>query len=163
MQSGMWNPHGNRYTWQNVYTKHFMCVSIQNQHGERTGLRYPAHYTHFTQKRKFAVTSKSGSILERSSREFWELLINFTTEGISSITNADIYRAAIFRVCKSVHHHTFNWINQPDAATSQVYCLSIKYSSTCFGHPHAHHQELQLQYQPLVLPSERGGSTTLRR
>jgi hypothetical protein len=23
--------------------------------------------------------------------------------------------------------------------------LSFKYSSTCFGHPHAHHQELQLQ------------------
>ena len=48
-----------------------------------------------------------------------------------------------FRVCKSVHHHTFNWINQPDAATPQVYYLSFKYSSTCFGHPHAHHQELQ--------------------
>jgi hypothetical protein len=48
-----------------------------------------------------------------------------------------------FRVCQSVHHHTFNWINQPDAATSQVYYLSFKYSSTCFGHPHAHHQELQ--------------------
>ena len=34
------------------------------------------------------------------------------------------------------------WINQPDAAISQVYYLSFKYSSTCFGHPHAHHQEL---------------------
>ena len=33
--------------------------------------------------------------------------------------------------------------NQPDAATSQVYYLSFKYSSTFFGHPHAHHQELQ--------------------
>jgi len=47
-----------------------------------------------------------------------------------------------FRVCKSVHHHTFKWINQPDAAISQVYCLSFKYSSTCFKHFHAHHQEL---------------------
>ena len=27
--------------------------------------------------------------------------------------------------------------------TSQVHYLSFKYSSTCFGHPHAHHQELQ--------------------
>jgi hypothetical protein len=36
-----------------------------------------------------------------------------------------------------------NWINKQDAATSQVYYLSFKYSSTCFGHPHAHHQELQ--------------------
>ena len=41
-----------------------------------------------------------------------------------------------FRVCKSVHHHTLNWINQPDAANFQVYYLSFKYSSTCFGHPH---------------------------
>jgi hypothetical protein len=56
-----------------------------------------------------------------------------------------------FRVCKSVLHHTFNWIDQPDAANSQVYYLSFKYSSTCFGHPHAHHQDLQqLQQQPLV-------------
>jgi hypothetical protein len=32
-----------------------------------------------------------------------------------------------------------------------IYYLSFKYSSTCFGHPHAHHQELQqLQQQPLV-------------
>jgi len=36
----------------------------------------------------------------------------------------------------------FKWVNQPDAAISQVYWLSFKYSSTCFGHPHAHHQEL---------------------
>jgi len=27
-------------------------------------------------------------------------------------------------------------------AASQVYYLSFKYSSTCFGHPRAHHQEL---------------------
>jgi hypothetical protein len=37
----------------------------------------------------------------------------------------------------------FNGINQPDAANSQIYYLSFKYSSTGFGHPHAHHQELQ--------------------
>jgi hypothetical protein len=47
-----------------------------------------------------------------------------------------------FRVCKSVHHRSFKWINQPNAAISQVYYLSFKYSSTCFGHPHVHHQEL---------------------
>jgi len=35
-----------------------------------------------------------------------------------------------FRVCKSVHHHTFNWINQQDAATSQVYFSS---SSSSWG------------------------------
>jgi hypothetical protein len=42
-------------------------------------------------------------------------------------------------------HTTFNRINQPDAAISQVSYLSFRYSSTCFGHPHAHHQELHLQ------------------
>jgi len=46
------------------------------------------------------------------------------------------------RVCKSVHHLTLDWINQPDAAVSQVYYLSFKYSQTRFGHPHAHHQGL---------------------
>jgi len=38
----------------------------------------------------------------------------------------------------------FKYINQPDATISQVYYLTFTrmYSSTCFGHPHAHHQEL---------------------
>jgi hypothetical protein len=52
-------------------------------------------------------------------------------------------QSIVFFVCKTVHHHTFNRINQPDAATCQVYYLSFKYSSTCFRHPYAHHQELQ--------------------
>jgi len=33
-------------------------------------------------------------------------------------------------------------MSQPDAAVSQVYYLSFRYSSACFGHPHAHYQEL---------------------
>jgi hypothetical protein len=37
----------------------------------------------------------------------------------------------------------FNRINQQDAATSEVYYLSFKYSSACCGHPGAHHQEIQ--------------------
>ena len=32
------------------------------------------------------------------------------------------------------------YINQLDATTSQVYYLTFMYSSTCFGHPHVHHQ-----------------------
>jgi hypothetical protein len=48
----------------------------------------------------------------------------------------------IFMVCQSVHHHTYTWINQPDAAISQVYYLSFKYNWICFGHPDAHYQEL---------------------
>jgi hypothetical protein len=36
----------------------------------------------------------------------------------------------------------FQMNQQPDAAISQVYYLSFKYSSTCFGYPYAHHQEL---------------------
>ena len=49
------------------------------------------------------------------------------------------------------YSNQFKGINQQDAAASQVYYLSFQYSSTCFGHPPAHHQELQqLQQQPLV-------------
>jgi hypothetical protein len=41
--------------------------------------------------------------------------------------------------CIIIH---FKYINQLDATTSQVYYLTFMYSSTCFGRPHAHHQEL---------------------
>jgi hypothetical protein len=40
-----------------------------------------------------------------------------------------------FRFCKSMHHHTFKQINQPDTSVSEIYCSSFKYSLTCFGHP----------------------------
>jgi hypothetical protein len=36
----------------------------------------------------------------------------------------------------------FKEINQPDVTISLVYYLMFIYSSTCFGRPHAHHQEL---------------------
>ena len=49
----------------------------------------------------------------------------------------------MFVLTEAELEYAFNGINQQDAATSQVYYLSFKYSSTCFGHPHAHHQELQ--------------------
>jgi hypothetical protein len=41
------------------------------------------------------------------------------------------------------HLHPFKRINQPEAAISQVYYLSFKYSSKCFGQLYAHHQELK--------------------
>ena len=47
-----------------------------------------------------------------------------------------------FKVCKSEHQHTIQINHQPDATISPVYYLTLIYSSTCFGHPHAHHQEL---------------------
>jgi hypothetical protein len=36
----------------------------------------------------------------------------------------------------------FKWINQPVATIPPVYYLMFIYSSTCFGRPHDHHQEL---------------------
>jgi hypothetical protein len=36
----------------------------------------------------------------------------------------------------------FKYINQLDATISKVYYLTFMYSSTCFGRPHAHRQEL---------------------
>ena len=47
-----------------------------------------------------------------------------------------------FKVCKSVHHHTIQINHQLDATISSVYYLTFIYNSTCFGRPHAHHQEL---------------------
>jgi hypothetical protein len=39
-----------------------------------------------------------------------------------------------------MHQHT--QINQLDATLSQVYYLTFMFSSTRFGSPHTHHQEL---------------------
>ena len=36
----------------------------------------------------------------------------------------------------------FKQISQLDATIYQVYYLTFMYSSTCFGRPHAHHQDL---------------------
>ena len=88
-------------------------------------------------------------LLERCSRNVGNQLPNHAGQHLRraevSVTSRhcpEISNVYKFRVCKSVHHHTFKSINQPDASVSQLYCLSFKYSSTCFGHPHAHHQEL---------------------
>ena len=61
-----------------------------------------------------------------------------------------------------MHRHTFNWINQPDAATSQVYYLSFKYSSTCFGassRPSSGATTTEVQASGLTL--ERGDSSAV--
>ena len=41
-----------------------------------------------------------------------------------------------------MHHHTIQTNHQLDATISPVFYLTFIYSSTCFEHPHAHHQEL---------------------
>jgi hypothetical protein len=50
-------------------------------------------------------------------------------------------RMCIFKVCKPLHHHTIQINHQLDATIFPVYYLTFIYSSTCFGRPHAHHQE----------------------
>jgi len=47
-----------------------------------------------------------------------------------------------FKVCKSVHHCKIQINHQPDATIFQFIILRFIYSSTCFGHSPAHHQEL---------------------
>jgi len=65
---------------------------------------------------------------------------------------------------KKFNENPFKWINQPDAAISRVYYLSFRYSSTCFGHPHAHHQELNnCSIAVSGLPLERGGNSAVGR
>jgi len=61
-----------------------------------------------------------------------------------------------------VHHHTIQINHQLDATISPVFYLTFIYGSTCFGHPHTHHQELNnYSRQPLVLPAEHGDSTAI--
>jgi hypothetical protein len=59
------------------------------------------------------------------------------------LRNAPLGDFVVLRTCIYANlDSTFKYINQPDASISQLYCLSFQYSSTCFGHPHVHHQEL---------------------
>jgi len=55
-------------------------------------------------------------------------------------------------------------MNQPTrCSSSQVYYLSLKYSSTRFGHPHVHHQGLNTVVAASCLPLERGCSSAVGR
>jgi len=51
--------------------------------------------------------------------------------------------------------------HQPNAKISPVYCLTFIYSSTCFGCPQAHHQELNNCSSSLWF--YRGGSSAVGR
>jgi hypothetical protein len=46
-----------------------------------------------------------------------------------------------FKFCKPMHHRTIQINHQPDATVFQFIILTFVYSSTCFGHFPAHHQE----------------------
>ena len=77
-----------------------------------------------------------------SSSGYFTFLCQFCSRNVPYQSHRRLSNNSEFRICKSVHLYTFKWINQPDAAISQVYCLSFKYSLTCFRYPHVHHQEL---------------------
>ena len=59
-------------------------------------------------------------------------------------TKINISKFLILRLkfVKSVHQHTIQINHKLDATISPVFYLTFIYSSTCFGHPHSHHQEL---------------------
>jgi hypothetical protein len=69
-----------------------------------------------------------------------------------------------FKVCKSVHHHAIQ-INQPTRCNNfSSLLLDVYIHLNMFrasSHPSSGAQ--QLQYQPLVLPLERGGSSVVGR
>ena len=76
----------------------------------------------------------------------WNRSLPATSDGLRHTWETDRYCTVLVGGAHMMWYYIFNWINQPDPANSQVYYLSFKYSSTCSGHPHAHHQKLhQLQ------------------
>ena len=76
-------------------------------------------------------------------RSYRPLSLAFQTATWYKLTQLESWEVRTYwHLRGGTRRHTFNWIKERDAATSQVYYLSFKYSSTCFGHPHAHHQEL---------------------
>ena len=68
------------------------------------------------------------------------------------------------RVFKSVHHHTFNWINKQDAETSQTYYLLLKIQLNMFrasSRPPA--ETTTTAVAASGLPLERGDSSAVGR
>ena len=68
-------------------------------------------------------------------------------EGAASYCKLEENQYFIFLISiiffKKFEKKNFFQINQSDATIAQVYYLMFIYSSTCFGHPRAHRQELQ--------------------
>jgi hypothetical protein len=60
--------------------------------------------------------------------------------GVSEMITLN-FTATFFKVCKSVHHCTFQINHQSDATIFQFTILTFIYSSTCFECSPAHHQE----------------------
>ena len=118
--------------------------------------REPTWDAQAVRKKSHFISLLNGSVFcwtQWSNFDFHKLKVNYLLSNLISDRQKAYYEITVsisggqnrwktfkFRVSKYVPHHTFNWINQPDPSVFQVYYLSFKYSSTCFGHPHAHHQ-----------------------
>jgi len=60
-----------------------------------------------------------------------------------------------------MHHHTTQ-INQPTRCNNfTILLLNVLRRSTCFGCPHAHHQELKTALTASDFALERGGSSVV--
>ena len=62
--------------------------------------------------------------------------------GVQRIISNVQTRNYTFKVCKSVHHRSIQINLRTRCNNFSSLLLKFMYSSTCFGRPHAHHQEL---------------------
>jgi len=121
---------------------HFYCILV---------------YPHFLYHRLFSI---------------WNIALKSRTERTSVLqklqfrhTNTNTYTQNInFKVCQSVHHHTLQ-VNQPTRCNSfSSLLLDVYVRLNLFresSRPSSGAQ--QLQWQPLVLPSEHGDSSAVGR
>jgi hypothetical protein len=82
------------------------------------------------------------------------VLSSLNMEGIRFFLPAQGERpVTVFKVCKSVHHHTIQINHQLDATISPVYYLTFIYSPTCFGRNRPDHdQQHCYHHAPKVRP-----------
>jgi len=80
------------------------------------------------------------------------------------LKTANSYVFKAFKVCKSGHHHTIQ-INQPTRCNNSSSLLLDVYVQLNMFRPSSRPSSgaQQLQYQPLVLPLERGVSSAVGR
>jgi hypothetical protein len=115
------------------------CISTGGEGGLQNFIPYPLSSFRLTLQYLSPFLPKSICITLRHNSQLYYIFVLQLSQFKTQLQ--PVLSSCVKQVSMKIS--TFNWIIQPDAANSQVYYLSFRYSSTCFGQPHAHHQELQ--------------------
>ena len=134
--------HGLFERYEGIWGSGVVALLIHNLGYRFRSASFPGHFTLQGKSARCPLNERLGGTYSPCIHWTKSHLLLPGVETKLSVNDAHIYGICTFTLCTCRYVGQFKQINQPDASISQIYCLSFKYSSTCFGHPHAHHQEL---------------------